>query len=140
MTQLQIEAARQQAQNRQLYGQQLNTLGSWQHQEYLTNELIPWNVRMNELQGIQQSAYDMVVGGINTLAASGANMSGGGSTYDTPSSSLTNTQSSGAQYQYLGVQYDPNQYQNNIPMDNSMTSGEQQGQAVNLGSGFNWSY
>jgi hypothetical protein len=73
MTQLQIEAARQQARNKQLYGQQLNTLGQWQQQQYYMNEYYPWVSDMNRLEGIQQSAYDMLVGGINTLAASGAN-------------------------------------------------------------------
>lgn len=72
MTQLQIEAARNQAQAKQMYGQQLNTLGSWQQQQYYMNEYYPWASRKNELQGIQQSGYDMLVGGINTLASSGA--------------------------------------------------------------------
>jgi hypothetical protein len=100
LTQLEIEGARQQAQNRQLYGQQLNRQGMWEQQQYLTNELIPWNVRMNELQGIQQSAYDMIVGGINTLSASGANFGGGGATYDTPSSSFSGTDTSYANTSY----------------------------------------
>jgi hypothetical protein len=101
LTQLEIEGARQQAQNRQLYGQQLNTLGQWQQQQYITNELIPWQTRMNELQGISQGFYDMLTGGINTLAASGANMSGGGSSPETIS-----TQAAGGNTGY-GMNYQP---------------------------------
>jgi len=93
LTQLEIEGARQQAQNKQLYGQQLNTLGSWQQQQYIMNEYTPWVSRMNELQGIQQSAYDMLVGGINTLAQSGANMSGSGQSFNTESSNFGGTSS-----------------------------------------------
>jgi hypothetical protein len=102
LTNLEIEGARQQAQNRQLYGQQLNTLGQWQHQQYITNELIPWQTRMNELQGTSQGFYDMLTGGINTLAASGANMSGGGSAPQTASTDISGQDVSG-----YGMNYQP---------------------------------
>ena len=114
MTNLQIEAARQQAMNRQRYGQQLNTLGQWQQQQYLMNEYYPWVSDMNRLEGIQQSSYDMIVGGINTLAQSGANMSGSGQSFNTDSSAMTNTQGSyptsqGSYDMYANSMYgDPN--------------------------------
>ncbi|MCK5019141.1 MAG: hypothetical protein KAS32_18920 [Candidatus Peribacteraceae bacterium] len=91
LTQLEIEGARQQAQSKQQYGQQLNVMGQWQQQQYYMNQYTPWVSRMNELQGIQQSAYDMLVGGINTLASSGASM-GGGTSPTTTAGSLTGDQ------------------------------------------------
>lgn len=104
LTQLEIEGARQQAANRQMYAQSLQNLGQWQQQQYYMNEYYPWVSKMNELQGIQQSAYDMLVGGINTLSASGANFGGGGATYNTPSSAMT---TSGSNNVYMGVQQAP---------------------------------
>jgi len=116
MTNLQIEAARNQAQAKQVYGQQLNTLGSWQQQQYYMNEYYPWVSKKNELQGIQQSGYDMLVGGINTLSASGANMSGSGTAPTTSSSAMTNTQNQGylqsSQYIQGLEQYNLDSYTN----------------------------
>ena len=95
MTNLQIEGARQQAQNRQMYGHQLNTLGQWQQQQYYMNEYQPWVAQMNTLQGTLQSSYDMLTGGIGTLAGSGSGMdfssdtgslTGSGSGYSTQGS------------------------------------------------------
>lgn len=123
MTQLQIEAARNQAQAKQMYGQQLNTLGSWQQQQYYMNEYYPWASRKNELQGIQQSGYDMLVGGINTLASSGAsaNTQSSGFSGDTSTSNpqgygvagidpaMNNLNLQATQTQTLGQnQYNPN--------------------------------
>ena len=126
MTNLEIENARQRAQNKQLYAQSLQNLGSWQQQQYLMNEYYPWVSHLNELQGIQQSAYDMLVGGINTLAASGANMSGGGSTYNTPSDSMTNTQSNfdwNAYNQTMGTSINT---QGSTPLTTNQTMGQYQ--------------
>jgi|GEM_PF-3593832 len=96
MTNLQIEAARQQSQNRQRYGQQLNTLGQWQQQEYYMNDYYPWMAEMNQMQGNLQSSYDMLTGGVSTLAGSGYGMtsdissSGMGTTQQQPTQSTGN--------------------------------------------------
>lgn len=74
MTNLQIEAARQQATNRTRYGQQLNTLGQWQQQQYYINEYYPWQAEMAQAQGNLQSSYDIFTGGLGTLAGSGYGM------------------------------------------------------------------
>ena len=50
MTNLQIEASRQQAMNQNLYGQQLNTLGQAEQQQYYMNEYYPWMTEMNMAQ------------------------------------------------------------------------------------------
>jgi len=102
MTNLQIAAARQQAQNKQLYGQQLNTLGQWQQQEYYMNEYYPWVSEMNQMQGNLQSSYDMLTGGVSTLAGSGYGM-----TSDISSSGMGTTQqqpTGGSNPQGYGVQ------------------------------------
>lgn len=84
LAQLEIEGARQQQQSKQRYGQQLNTLGSWQQQQYLTNEYQPWVANMNSLQSEQQQSYDQMMSGIS-MAASGlmtasSGMNGGNQT------------------------------------------------------------
>ena len=99
MTNLQIEAARQQAQNKKLYGQQLNTLGQWQQQQYYMNEYYPWVSEMEQMQGNLQSSYDMLTGGVSTLAGSGYGM-----TSDIGSSNMGTTGSTGSNPQGYGVQ------------------------------------
>lgn len=100
LTQLEIEGARRQAQMQQLYGNQLNTLGQWQQQQYYMNEYYPWVERMNQAQGNLQSSYDMLTGGVTTLAGSGygmtADISGSGMNVNTQ-------QQPQAQNVYLGV-------------------------------------
>lgn len=76
LTQLEIEGARQQAANRQMYAQSLQNLGQWQQQQFYMNEYYPYVSRMNELQAIQQSEYDRLVGGINTIASTIAGLGG----------------------------------------------------------------
>lgn len=99
MTNLQIEAARQQAANRQRYGQQLNTLGQWQQQQYYMNEYYPWQAEMAQAQGNLQSSYDMLTGGISTLAGSGYGMT-------------SNIDSSGMTQQTQQTALDQNAYNN----------------------------
>jgi hypothetical protein len=137
MTNLEIEAARQQSANRTRYGQQLNTLGQWQQQQYYMNEYYPWVSQMNRLEGIQQSSYDMIVGGINTLSASGANMSSGsGGSPQTSSQGMTNTQNTGSINTYLGVQQAPWESGQGIGGDYSTSYGTE----IDLGNnaGYNW--
>jgi hypothetical protein len=77
MTDLQLQAARQQAANELNYAQSLGQRAQYEEQQYMINELIPWQSRMNELMNIQQSAMDLTTSGISTLAGSGSQLSSG---------------------------------------------------------------
>jgi hypothetical protein len=88
LTDLQIQSARVRSQNELALAQGLGNKARFEEQAFIYNEALPFDIRMNELMGISQSAYDLTLGGINTLAASGANLSGSGATFDTQSSSL----------------------------------------------------
>lgn len=70
MTNLQIEAARQQAMNKQYYGQALSQRAQYEDKAFTWNEAIPWQQRMNELQNRMQSSMDLVTEGQSTLTAS----------------------------------------------------------------------
>lgn len=78
LTDLQIASARQRSLNELDLTRGLGTLGEFQDKAFTYNEAIPWQTRMNELMGIQQSSFDMLTGGIETLAASGANYGSSG--------------------------------------------------------------
>ena len=88
MTDLQIASARQQAANELQYAQGLGSMAQFEDKRWTWNESLKWQTRRNELQGIQQSNYDMLIGGINTLSSSGANFAGGSSSFETDSSSF----------------------------------------------------
>lgn len=127
MTNLEIENARQRAQARQMYGQQLNTLGSWQQQQYYMNEYYPWVANYNELQGQMQGAYDMMLGGINTMVAGAGTMSSSGaSSYSTPTSGYSNAQSNfdwNAYNQTMGASINT---QGSTPLTTNQTMGQYQ--------------
>lgn len=72
MTDLQIASARQRAANQLDYAQGLGVKAQYEDKAFTWNEGIPWQTEMNRLMGIQQSAYDSITGGIENLAASGA--------------------------------------------------------------------
>jgi hypothetical protein len=90
LTDLQIQSATQRAANELQYAQGLGTMAQYEDKAWNWNESLEWQTRRNELMGIQQSAYDMLVGGVNTLAQSGANMSGSGQSFNTSSSNPNN--------------------------------------------------
>jgi hypothetical protein len=89
LTNLQIESARQRAANELNLAQGLGNLAQYQEQEFIYNEAIPYDVRLNELMGIQQSAIDMTMAGIGNLSGSGTSFS------TTDFSSLGSTGSTG---------------------------------------------
>ena len=59
LTNLNIENARQQAMRQQAYGQQLNTMGQLEQQQYYMNEYYPYAQQQNMLQNQLQNAYNM---------------------------------------------------------------------------------
>jgi hypothetical protein len=84
LTNLQIESARQRAQNEMALAQGLGQRAGYEEQAFIFNEAIPWQTRMNELMNIQQSAADLVTQGFATQTASYETFagSGGGSVTD----------------------------------------------------------
>ena len=128
MTDLQIASARQQAANELQYAQGLGNMAQFEDKRWTWNESLKWQTRRNELQGIQQSNYDMFIGGINTLSSSGANFAGGGSSPETSSDSFAGGGNNQNQY----LQYQPT-------FDTSQTYGEQQGTEIDL-SGYDNPY
>ena len=75
LTDLQIASARARSANQLDLAQGLGTHAQYQDKAFTYNEAIPWQTRMNELMGIQQGNWDMITGGIATIAGSGANYS-----------------------------------------------------------------
>jgi len=75
LTDLQIASARAKSQNQLDLAQGLGTHAQYQDKAFTYNEAIPYQTRMNELMGIQQGNWDMITGGIATIADSGANYS-----------------------------------------------------------------
>ena len=125
LTDLAIQSAQQRSANELAYAQGLGTMAQYQDKAWTWNESLAWQTRRNELMGIQQSAYDMLVGGINTMAQSGANFSGSGQSYQTPSSSLTATQAQPAYSQYQPTNTNI-QYGGSTPLTTDMTMGQYQ--------------
>ena len=78
LSDLQIQSARQQASNQLDYAQGLGTHAQYQDKAFTYNEAIPYQTRLNELMGIQQGNWDMITGGIATIADSGANYGSSG--------------------------------------------------------------
>lgn len=75
LTDLGIASARQQSSNQLDLTQGLGNLGEFEDKAFTYNEAIPFDIRMNELMGISQSAYDLALTGMNTLAGSGEQLS-----------------------------------------------------------------
>lgn len=113
LTNLQIEAARQQAMNRSAYGNMLGMRAQYEDKAFTWNEAIPWQTRMNELQNQMQSYMDLVTQGQSTLTASYETFGGGASGMSyAPQNTNTNTNATGGyDYSSMGLQIDP--YQGN---------------------------
>jgi hypothetical protein len=104
MTNLQIEAARQQAMNKQGYGNMLGMKAQYEDKAFTWNEAIPWQQRMNELQNTMQGYMDLVTQGQSTLTASFETF-GGGSSGGSYAPTNTSTGSSGGyDYSSMGIQ------------------------------------
>lgn len=77
LTNLSIESARQKAQNELAYAQGLGTMGEYQDKAWNWNKATDWQVEMNRLMGISQSAYDLMMGGLGGVSTAGQSMFGG---------------------------------------------------------------
>lgn len=104
LTQLEIENARARSSNQLALAQGLGNRAAYEEQAFIYNEAIPYDVRMNELMGIQQSAYDLITGGISTIAQSGANFSGGSGSSPQIQSDINTNQSTSTSGFGLGYQ------------------------------------
>jgi len=70
LTDLQIASARQRSANELDLARGLQTRAEFQDKAFTYNEAIPFQVKMNQLMGIQQSGYDAITGGIGTALTS----------------------------------------------------------------------
>jgi hypothetical protein len=106
MTNLQIEAARQQAMNKQAYGSMLGMQAQYEDKAFTWNKAIPWQTRMLELQGQMQGYMDLVTQGQSTLTASfetfGGGSSGGSYAPQSTTSSYDPSKYSSSSYSDMG--------------------------------------
>jgi len=76
LTSLQIQSAQQRAQNELAYAQGLGTMAEYQDKAWNWNQALDWQTNMNRLQGISQSAYDLMMGGLGGVSSLGSTIQG----------------------------------------------------------------
>jgi len=77
MTDLQIAGARARSQNELAYAQGLGQFGEYQDKAWNWNQALPWQTDVNRIQGISQSAYDLMLGGLGGVSTAGSDIFGG---------------------------------------------------------------